>query len=79
MANVNNSAAAVFNMLATIKFLRIMDDVICAIFLALNTIPAEIVIGKSVMHMSEKGSSSKRGMLIMRRKIFQLQSFIARV
>ena len=47
-----------------------MDDVICATFLALITIPAEIVIRKSVMHMSEKGSSSKMGLFILRRKIF---------
>ena len=49
--NINNSEATVVNMLAKCKFFLIMDDVICAIFLALITIVAEIVIWKSVMHM----------------------------
>ena len=51
LVNINNSVAAAFNILATSKFFGIMDDVVCAIFLALITIVAEIVIGKSVMHM----------------------------
>ena len=54
-----------------------MDDVICATFLALITIPAEIVIRKSVMHMSEKGSSSKMGLFILRRKISNYRVLLA--
>ena len=50
-----------------------MDDVTSALFFVFITFVAEIVIKKTVMYMWEKGSSSKRDLLILRRNIFQLQ------
>ena len=47
-----------------------MDGVICAIFLALINVVGETVIEKNVMQMWSKGSSSKRGLLILRQEIF---------
>ena len=42
-----------------------MDGVICAIFLLLIAVVTEILIEKIIMHMSEKGSSSEKGLLIL--------------
>ena len=47
-----------------------MDGVTCAIFLPRIALVAEIVIEISAMHVWQKGSSSKRGLLILRRDIF---------
>ena len=47
-----------------------MDGVIGAIFLALITVVAEIVIEKTVTHIWQKGSSSKRVLLILRLDYF---------
>ena len=47
-----------------------MDGVTCAIFLSRIAVVAEIVTEISAMHMWQKGSSSKRVLLILRRDIF---------
>ena len=49
---------------------------IFAIFFALITVITEIVIEKRVMDMWQMSSSSKSGMLILKREIFLLKGFI---
>ena len=47
-----------------------MDDAICAIFLASINVVAEIEEEKIHMHMWQKGLSSKKVLMILRREIF---------
>ena len=47
-----------------------MDGVICATSLALITVAAEIAMEKIIMQIWQKGSSSKRGLVILRQEIF---------
>ena len=47
-----------------------MDGVICAKFLALIIVAAEIGVAKILMHMRQKGLSSKKVLLILRQEIF---------
>ena len=46
-----------------------MDGVICAIFFLLTTVVTEMFIEKIIMHMWEKGSSSEKGLLILKEGI----------
>ena len=56
-----------------IKYLAAVSffyGLIFAIFFALITVVAEVVIEKSVMHMWQMCLSSKSGLLILKREIF---------